>query len=135
MTGSLIDKDLGGTGFAYQPNPGQEGTVHVEQVLEYNEDPAYLKDLFLHKLTVEALNRVKASPVSRREIIRRLRTSAFQFSRLLDPTNHGISAGQLLSLLCALHVAASSFSAARFSSGKLRSTAAQTISRFTPKYS
>jgi hypothetical protein len=47
----------------------------------------------------EALNRVKASPLSKREIIRRLGTSAAQFYRLLDPTNHKKSATQLLSLL------------------------------------
>jgi hypothetical protein len=98
----FIDKDLGGEGFTYRVESGQEGTVHAEQVLEYNEDPAYLKDLFLYKLTVEALNRVKASPLSKREIIRRLGTSASQFYRLLDSTNRRKSAGQLLGLLYVL---------------------------------
>ena len=102
VAGAFVDRDLGGEGFTYRIESGQEGTVHVEQVLEHNEDPAYLKDLLLYKLTVEALNRVKTSPLSRREIIRRLGTSASQFYRLLDPTNHRKSAGQLLSLLYVL---------------------------------
>ncbi len=71
----------------------------MDQVLEYNEDPAYLKDLFLYQLTVEALNRMKSSALSKREIIRRLGTSPAQLYRLLDPTNYRKSAGQLLSLL------------------------------------
>lgn len=95
----LVDRDLGGEGFTYRMESGREGTVHADQVLEYNEDPAYLKDLFLYNLTVEARNRVKASPLSKREIIRRLGTSASQFYRLLDPTNRRKSAGQMLSLL------------------------------------
>ena len=57
------------------------------------------KDLFLYKLTVEAIRRVKASPLSKREIIRRLGTSAAQFYRLLDPTNCRKSPGQLITLL------------------------------------
>jgi hypothetical protein len=46
-----------------------------------------------------AILRVEASPLSKREIIRRLGTSAAQFYRLLDPTNYRKSPGQLLSLL------------------------------------
>jgi hypothetical protein len=40
-----------------------------------------------------------ASPLTRREIIRRLGTSATQFYRLLDQTNTRKSIGQMLSLL------------------------------------
>jgi Cro/C1-type HTH DNA-binding domain len=42
---------------------------------------------------------VAESPLSRREIIRRLGTSATQFYRLLDQTNYGKSVDQLVSLL------------------------------------
>jgi hypothetical protein len=102
VTRTFVDRELGGEGFVYLLESGDEGVVHVEQVLEYNEDPAYLKDLFLYKLTIEARNRLQASPLSKREIIRRLGTSAAQFYRLLDPTNYRKSAGQLLSLFSVL---------------------------------
>jgi len=95
----FIDKEIGSEGFTYVLQSGQEGTVHVEQVLEYNEDPGYLRDLLLYKLTLEAQKRVETSPLSKREIIRRLATSATQFYRLLDQTNTRKSLGQLLSLL------------------------------------
>jgi hypothetical protein len=68
-------------------------------VLEYNEDPGYMRDLMLYKLTLEAQKRVKASPLSKREIIRRLGTSATQFYRILDQTNYRKSIDQALQLL------------------------------------
>lgn len=95
----FVDKELGREGFAYVLKSGREGTVHIEQVLEYNQDPDYLRDLLLYKLTLEAQKRVEASRLSKREIIRRLGTSATQFYRLLDQTNYRKSVDQLLSLL------------------------------------
>ncbi len=68
-------------------------------MLEYNRDPGYLKDLLLHRLTVEARAAMAASGLSKRELIRALDTSASQLYRLLDPTNHSKSVGQMLSLL------------------------------------
>ena len=47
----------------------------------------------------EALKRVEASPLTTREIIRRLGTSASQFYRLLDTTNYRKSVRQMLTLL------------------------------------
>ena len=94
-----VDKDLAREGFTYVLESGREGTVHVEQVLEYNQDPSYLRDLLLYKLTIEAQKRIEASPLSRREVVRRLGTSASQLYRLLDQTNYGKSVDQLLALL------------------------------------
>jgi predicted XRE-type DNA-binding protein len=93
------DKELGEEGFTYVLESGKEGTVHGEQVLEYNQDPRYLRDALLYQLTIEVQKRVEASALSKREIIRRLRTSATQFYRLLDQTNYRKSVDQLLSLL------------------------------------
>jgi len=94
-----VDQEVGREGFTYVLESGKEGTVHSEQVLEYNQDPHYMRDALLYKLTVEAQKRVEASALSKREIIRRLRTSATQFYRLLDQTNYRKSIDQLLSLL------------------------------------
>ena len=95
----FIDKEIGSEGFGYVLGSGKEGSAHVEQVLEYNKDPDYLRDQLLYSLTVEAQKRVRASPLSRRELIRRLGTSATQFYRLLDQTNYRKSVDQLVSLL------------------------------------
>lgn len=96
---AFIDRELDQEGFTYILTSGLEGTVHLEQVLEYNQDPGYLRDALLYKLTIEAQQRVQASPLSKREIIRRLGTSATQFYRLLDQTNYRKTIDQLLSLL------------------------------------
>ena len=94
-----IDKELDSEAFTYALGSRQEGTVHVEQVLEYNKDPDYLRDRLLYRLTLEAQKRVAASSLSKREIIRRLGTSATQFYRLIDQTNYTKSVDQLVSLL------------------------------------
>lgn len=94
-----IDRELGREGFTYSLASGREGSVHIEQVLEYNRDPGYMRDMLLYRLTLEAQKRVEASPLSRREIIRRLGTSPAQFYRLLDQTNYRKSLDRLLCLL------------------------------------
>jgi hypothetical protein len=99
VTKVVVDKELAREGIVYTVESGKDGTVHVEQVLEYNQDPAYLRDLLLYKLTIEAQKRVVASGLSKREIIRRLGTSATQLYRLLDQTNYRKSVDQLLNLL------------------------------------
>jgi hypothetical protein len=95
----FVDRELGSEGFGFILHAGRQGSVHIEQVLEYNRDPGHLRDALLYNLTIEAQKRVKASALSRRELIRRLGTSAAQFYRLLDQTNYRKSVDQLLSLL------------------------------------
>jgi hypothetical protein len=94
-----VDDELGREGFTYRLASGIRGSVHIEQVLEYNKDPGYMRDLLLYKLTIEAQKRVDSSPLSKREIIRRLGTSPAQFYRLLDPTNYRKSTDKVLVLL------------------------------------
>jgi predicted XRE-type DNA-binding protein len=95
----FVDPELNREGFTYILTSGREGTVHLEQILEYNQDPGYLRDALLYKLTIEAQQRVQASTLSKREIIRRLGTSATQLYRLLDQTNYRKTIDRLLSLL------------------------------------
>jgi predicted XRE-type DNA-binding protein len=99
VTEIYIDEDLGGEGFRYKLASGSEGSVHIEQVLEYNKDPAYMRDLLLYKLTIEAQKQIEQSNLSKREIIRRLNTSPAQFYRLIDSTNYRKSIDKMLLLL------------------------------------
>lgn len=103
LTKVFVDEEAGREAFTYVLRSGRTGTVHIEQVLEYNQDPAYLRDLLLYKLTLEAQKRIAKSPLSKREIIRRLGTSAAQLYRLLDQTNYKKSLDQLLALLQVLN--------------------------------
>lgn len=95
----FVDKELGGEAVTYSLESGAEGSLHVDHALEYNQDPAILAELISHKLTVEAMRRVKSSELSHRELARRLRTSQPQLYRLLDPTNTRKSLAQLIALL------------------------------------
>ena len=99
VTRVYVDKELGSEGMTYELASGKTGTIHIEQVLEYNQDPNYLRDVLLYKLTLEVQKRVADSALAKREIIRRLGTSATQFYRLLDQTNYEKSVDQLVSLL------------------------------------
>ena len=58
-----------------------------------------MRDLLLHNLTCEALDRLETTTLSKREIIRRLGTSPAQFYRLIDPTNYRKSVDKMLALL------------------------------------
>ena len=94
-----VDKELAGEAFTYELESGDEGTVHIDHVLEYNRDPAYMKDQLLYRLTLMAQDRVQQSGLSKREIIRRLGTSPAQLYRLLDQTNYSKTVDQMLNLL------------------------------------
>jgi hypothetical protein len=96
------DEDFGKEAFTYVLESGDEGTVHIDHLLEYSDDPEYMARLALHRLTVEARKRVDESPLSKREIMRRLGTSQAQLYRLLDPANYRKSMNQLVELLAAV---------------------------------
>src|SRR5437879_2677416 len=63
-----VDRELGREGFTYVLKSGREGSVHIEQVLDYNEDPTYMRDAILYRLTIEAQKRIKGGTLSKREI-------------------------------------------------------------------
>ena len=97
-----IDPELGDTGFTYELASGAQGSVLLEQFLDYNEDPDYLRDMLLYRLSLEAQRLVESSPLAKREIIRRMGTSAAQFYRLLDQTNYRKSLDSMFALLTVL---------------------------------
>jgi len=95
----LLYEETACEAFTYRLRSGKEETVHLDVVLEFNRHPGYLNDLLLHRLTVEAIHALDESDLSKRELTRRLGTSASQLYRLLDPTNTAKSIGQMLALL------------------------------------
>ena len=95
----FVDPELGREAFTYRLDSGAEGSVHIDSVLDYNEDPSYMADLALYRLTQEARTRLDTSGLSVREVARSLGTSPAQLYRLLDPTNSTKSLRQLMSLL------------------------------------
>jgi hypothetical protein len=96
------DPECGYEAFTFRLESGAEDTVHLDAVLEYNHDPAVLNELLLYRLTIEAEAALNRSGLSKREVIRRLGTSASQLYRLLDATNYSKSVDQMLLLLWTL---------------------------------
>ena len=94
-----VDIELGREAITYRLESGREGSVHIEQVLEFHKDPKYLAGILTYKLTIEALDRIEESGLSRRRIAKQLDTSVPQLYRLLDPTNTRKSLNQMVSLL------------------------------------
>lgn len=95
----FIDPELAHEGFSYVLASGADGCVLLDWVFDYNEEPGYMRDLLLYNLTVQATKRLEKTTLSKREIIRRLRTSPAQFYRLIDPTNYSKSVDKMLTLL------------------------------------
>lgn len=102
LTRVYVDAELGREGFTYVLRSGAEGSVHVDSVLEHNEDPGYLRDLLLYRLTVEAQKCMRASGLTQAEIVRRAKTSPSQMNRLLDVNNRSKSVDKLVVLLGAM---------------------------------
>lgn len=98
----FVDGELGREGFTYVLRSGAEGSVHVDAVLEHNEDPAYMRDLLLYELTLQAQICMEESPLSQAEILRRAKTSPSQVARLLDASNKTKSVDKLVVLLGAM---------------------------------
>jgi len=87
-------------GYVFVTWKGGHSPRHViEQVIEYNQDRSYMRDLLLYRLTIEGQKRVAARSLSKREIIRRHGTSPAQFYRLMDSTDYRKSVDKLLVLL------------------------------------
>lgn len=96
---AYIDQELGYEAFSYVLKNGDEGTVHIDHVLEYNRDPGFMWELFMYKLTLEVKKRLAASNFSKRELVRKLHTSPTQFYRLLDEEKTSKSPFQLFEIL------------------------------------
>jgi hypothetical protein len=99
ITDAYPDPETGNEAFTYRLASGAEDTIHLDAVLEYNQDPEVLGELILHRLTLECRRALEETDLSKRALIRALGTSPSQFYRLLDPTYYGKSVGQMAALL------------------------------------
>lgn len=104
LTAVFRDAELGYLGFTYRLKSGREDTVLLDQVLEYNRDPEYLRQALLYQLTVSAKKLIQARAIPKRELARRLATSPAQVYRLLDQTDYQKTLDQMVRLLRVLGV-------------------------------
>lgn len=92
------DPELGNEAFTYVLESGDEGSVHIDSVREFNEDPEYLAGLTLYKLSVDAQKLLDESGLSVRQVAATLNTSPAQVYRLLDPANNQKTIRQVVGL-------------------------------------
>lgn len=102
ITEVFPDSEVGNKGFCYQLESGEEDTILMDQVLEYWNDPDYVRNWTLYKLTLEAQKLIAKKKIAKREISRRLSTSPAQLYRLLDQRNTKKTIDQMVRLLAAL---------------------------------
>ncbi len=96
------DPELGNEAFTYALKSGDEGSVHIDSVREFNEDPEHLAALTLYKLSVEAQKLFDDSGLSVRQVAATLKTSPTQVYRLLDPANNRKTIRQVVGLFSVL---------------------------------
>ena len=99
---AYVDKELGNTAVTYILESGEEDSIHLDAFLDYNKDPEYMTKVMLYKLTLTALELVKNSCLSKREIARKLNTSPAQLYRLLNTANYSKTIDQMVTLLASL---------------------------------
>ena len=96
-----VDSELGKEAFSYVLESGEYDTVHIDHVLHFANEPEYVRELARHKLSIAAKRLIGEGGVRKKEILRRLKTSPSQLSRLIDPSNSRTSIDKLLMLLVA----------------------------------
>jgi transcriptional regulator with XRE-family HTH domain len=97
-----VDKELGGRAVTYIMESGEEDSVHLDEFLDYNKEPHYAHELTLYKLSLRAIELVEKSPLSKRELARKLKTSPSHLYRLLNTANYSKTVDQMIKLLAAL---------------------------------
>jgi hypothetical protein len=96
---AYVDNELGKEAFTYVLDSGEEGSVPMDAILEYNKDPDLLNELLTYNLSLALKKAVENRSISKREIIKRLGTSPAQFYRIIESRSSGKSLGQISRLL------------------------------------
>ena len=96
---SYGDEKLGQQAIWYVLQSGKQGYLSAEQVLTFYREPSDVKATVLWQLTRAAIEHVKQTGLSRRQILRRMRTSSAQLDRILDASNVRKSVDGVLALL------------------------------------
>jgi len=96
---SYGDEKLGQQAIWYVLQSGRQGFLSAEQVLTFYREPSDVKGNLLWTLTTAAIEHMKHTGLSRRQILKRLHTSSAQLDRILDASNVRKSVDGVLALL------------------------------------
>ena len=99
MVRSFGDEKLGQEAIWYVLQSGKQGLLSAEQVLTFYREPSDVKAMVLWQLTLAAMEHIQHTGLSRRQILRRMRTSSAQLDRILDASNMRKTVDGVLALL------------------------------------
>lgn len=99
---AIADPELGCQAITYTLSNGSEDVLTLDEILSYNNDPEYRRQMHLYELTLKAHKILEQSKLSHRAVIRRMKSSPTQFYRLLDTTHYSKTLDQMICLLEAL---------------------------------
>ncbi len=97
----FVDREIAREGVTYRLEDGAEQSLLLDQVLFFNHEPDYMRELLVRKASALAGRLLQETPLSTRAVARLLATNSAQVNRLADPnttTNH------LENVLALLHV-------------------------------
>jgi len=96
---SYGDENLGQRAIWYVLQSGKQGFLTAEQVLTFYREPSDVKGDVLWALTKAAIEHIKNTALSRRQILKRMHTSSAQLDRILDASNVRKTVDGVLALL------------------------------------
>ena len=97
------DRESGRHSFYFVLTNGKKEFVPFDQPLYVVQNPEYVKQNTLYKVTKQLNEFIEKEKVSKRELARRLGTSMSQLSRLLDTANYKKELSRLIELAAMLN--------------------------------
>lgn len=97
------DQEVGRHSFYFILSNGKKDYVPYDQPLHIAQNPEYMKEQTLYKVTKQINHFIKQERVPKRELARRLGTSMSQLARLLDTTNYKKELSRLIEIAAMLN--------------------------------
>ncbi|MEK6706554.1 MAG: helix-turn-helix transcriptional regulator [Bdellovibrionota bacterium] len=92
------DPEVGGHSFYFILGNGKKDYVPFDQPLHIAQNPEYVKEQTLYRMTKRINEFIEREGISKRELARRLNTSTSQLSRLLDTANYKKELSRLIEI-------------------------------------
>ncbi len=97
----FVDRELAREGVTYCLEDGTEQSVLLDEVLFFNQEPEFMRELLVRRASAIAAKLLEETPLSIRGVARLLGTNSAQIKRLADPNT---TANHLENVLALLHV-------------------------------
>jgi hypothetical protein len=97
------DREVGNHSFYFILENGYKDYVPFDQPLHIVQNPDYILEETLYKMTGQLNKFIVSSRISKRQLARLLKTSVSQLNRILDPANYKKDIGRLIEIAALLN--------------------------------